>query len=382
MARIRRWLCCGAPLRRQPRQPNISDSVPASTMPRFMDFPFEIKEQIWSYALPKQQLLVNRDINQTHLIPTILYVPAVAQVCRESRDLARSRNHSRTLPGQAGLPVYRQPRRSSPSSPGSREPIPACWTWFSPRTDILMIRPIAFGGGPHAANHVLTRAAEHIIVQDVDFWEGLREDSPESFPYQDYEHTAALLFNMIKWVYSVYTSPPSESENHARARGSICSLRTVDFCMRGATKVDPRSPRQVLDPLFGGDKFRVVDLSNDAETAETLRALDYELPQGLDLDPDLFFNYSSHIRKAQDTYKYIADRLFEHVGPVMLTALVSACFEASKKESSEGHGTLPRPFKSGGYDIDMDVAWVKELSERLTVRPVHVYVLGDEMSDD
>jgi hypothetical protein len=345
-----------------------NNSLQPSTMARFTHFPLEIRETIWEQALPSR-LLGCEDLRQKHVVPTDLFVPAMAHVCRESRSFAASKNHINALPGEFSL--------LEDETPSSRvkDATPACWNWFSPCNDALLINPRGFGGKLYPDNRFLARVAEHIIVEDPLFWRRFRESSyglnPTIFSEQS---TNVLLSQFTDWVRHVYVTPYFDNENSACTRGSICSLRTVDFAMREVTKVDRNCPPSFLHGLFGEDDFRVVDLSDKKPALEIVRLLGYELFEGI--DPDDFFKWSTELADSLDIYHSVADELFQHLEPSMLKALVSSCFEASKVEDSGVHGTLPTPFMPEGFELDMEVAWVKELSKRLSVRPVHVFVLA------
>lgn len=358
------------------RQSNSSvvQPVQPTTMHRFNDFPFEIRQMIWGHALPKQ-ILGNHGIVQSHLVPKHIYVPVVGHVCRESRRFAKSKNHNKALPGEdAGLTGDTEP----PSRARFGFPTPASWAWFSPCTDALMINTESSSVESNDANHFLARAAEHIIVEDVNLWQGYYEESQGLLDSGMYDQGVDfILAEQTNWVRKVYATPYSESEHDARTHAPICSLRTVDFVMRPVvTQIHRDSPPQFLRRLFGDATFRVVDLR---DMDKFLRALGHELSLGM--DQDLFFECSSELANALDIYKSVADKYFQHLRPFLLKALVSACFEASQKESSEGQASLPTPFKPGGSKLNMEVPWVKELNERLTVRPVHVFVIGEDMSE-
>ncbi|KAG8162458.1 hypothetical protein KVR01_008223 [Diaporthe batatas] len=347
----------------QPAQP--------TTMHRFNDFPPEIREMIWERSFP-QQIVCNQDTMAKRIVPVDLHVPAVGQACRESRRIASSRNHSRALPG-AALP---SPVPGEMLLARHRNPTPAGWAWFSPRSDAVVVASEGFAGEAHGANHVLARAAEHVIVEDAQFWEGYYDVSEGIYQNGMYDlGPGVLLDDVTRWVHRVYaTAPPcSGGEDHARA----CRLRTVDFRMREATPIHPGSPPELLRRLFGDATFKVVDLR---DTGEFLRAVCHERSQGM--DPGLLVRCISDLGNALDIYQSVADRYFRHLGPFVLKALAGALFEASNKGSPEGQGGLPTPFKPGGSKLNMEVAWVRELSERLTVRPVHVFVLGEDGSED
>lgn len=377
------------------RQPS-DDPEPAqpSTMHRFMEFPFEVRQMIWGYALPRQ-ILANQDCNTSYLVVTDeLHVPPLGHACRESRRFAELKNHAAALPGA-------EPRRGPKPRwmDRRRHPKPARWTWFSPSTDALVISALGFdapasGGKSYGANHVLARAAEHIIVEDFGEYDEVSEAVLEVDPRYD-EVIDVLLSKLTQWAQKVYARPYSEvaREDCAPARAPVCSLRAVDFSIGEVTTIEPQdcSP-QLLRRLFGGATFRAVDLR---ETDEFLRALGPELSQGV--DPEFFFRISGDLGSALTMYTTIADDFFRHLRPVLMKELVSACFEASTKGSSQGHEALPMPFNSvhgvsvprvlnidvGSSNIlNMDVPWVRELDERLTIRPVHVFVLDKNYSCD
>lgn len=352
-----------------------SNSVQPSTMPRFMLFPFEIREKIWEYALPRR-LLGTEDIHQKHVVLTNLSVPTLAHVCRESRGFAMSKNHVNGLPGEFDLLGDRIP------SPRLKDPTPACRTWFSPSHDTLMIRLQGCGFDWSQHKRSLARVAEHIIVEDPTLWRGFQEYSNGLFQNAFYEQCATRMVSAFTdWVHLVYVQSYSDNANCAgRLRGSICNLRTADFAMRKVTKVDPSRPPRLLRRLFASnDVTRVVDLRG-TEPAEVLRMLGYELSQGM--DPDDFLNWTGELADSLSIYQSVVEKPFQRLVPAMLKAVASACFEVSNMESSGARGLLANPFLPGGSELDMRVGWVKELTERLAVRPVHVFVLGEDKPEN
>lgn len=356
------------------------DSLQPSEMHRFKLFPFEIREMIWEYALPKR-LLGIQQIQQKHCVVTRLPVPAIAHVCRESRRFAVSRNHKNALPGEFILPDGEEEGKTPPFQPKYVEP--ACWTWFSPSNDTLMINPRGFKIECFDENDILVWSAEHIIVEENSFWRGFHEDSIGTSHDIFYTQTTDdLVKHVINWATQAYERPYPDRPCWPPVRGRICNLQTVDFAMREVTKIYRNCPPRVLRRLFGShNSIGLVDLRDQESASEILRLLGYELSQGM--DPDEFFRLTNELAESFAFYQSAADELWEDLRPELLGALARACFDTSEKKStSGGYAKLPMPFMSDGSGLDMEVAWVKDLSERLTIRPVHVFILMDDAAED
>lgn len=77
-----------------------NDTLQPSRMPQFKHLPLEIREMIGELAVPRR-LIGFEGIDQDADVPSVLSVPTVAQVCRESRRVVMSRKSTTALTGQS-----------------------------------------------------------------------------------------------------------------------------------------------------------------------------------------------------------------------------------------------------------------------------------------
>jgi hypothetical protein len=346
---------------------------PTETMHRFMEFPLEIRTLIWDQVFTRRRLLGAEGIRQQHTVPTDLPVPDVGHVCFESRRLAKAMNHISALPGEFNLLEDEPPRVPA------KDLTLGCWTWFAPSTDAFLFNTREFGGALLEHNLRLARLAEHIIVEDLWYWRGFHKvvNGGAYHPFFD-ENMDAIFSHCSQWLSDVYKSKPQDPNSRRGRCGTVCNLQNLDFAMREVTKIDRDCRPSLLKHLFGDDDFRIIDLGDLDDVIAIYRMLGYELSQGM--DPDYFFHWTAELSESLEIYESIAEQFFDPLEPVILHTVASACFEASINPGDGGvpppHGGLPTPFKDGsdGAELNMDVEWVRQLGQQLTVRPVHVFV--------
>lgn len=342
-------------------------SLQISRKVQFKHLPLEIREMIWDLALPIR-LLGFEGIIQEGDVPSALSVPAVAQVCRESRRIAmyRFRRYLETLSCEdfqpQESPLWRLKHEKS-----------ACWTWFTPYNDALLINPETFHLDGRRNNHVLARVAEHIILEDTSMWELFYDpDHPGVFcpghPLRQDMGRDLLLERLIPWVHGVM---PWGSFSHP-IPFPVCNLRTIDFALSKVTKIDRNYPPSFVQRLFGGDDVKVVDLRDKTAVLRIRGSLTYEPPEAM--TPDEFDRWRTDLETSLEIYRAVADDFFRYVRPRLLKKLAGYYHRATSGVLSP----KPSPFKNG--KLNMEVTWVKEFCERIELRLVHVFVRAERIS--
>lgn len=340
-----------------------STSLQISRKVQFKHLPLEIREMIWKLALPIR-LLGFEGIIQEGDVPSALSIPAVAQVCRESRRVAISRRYLEALSYEEipppESPLWRLKHKRS-----------ACWTWFTPYKDALLINPETFHRDGRRNNNVLARVAEHVILEDPPIWHSYYDpDNPGVFcPPYSIEHARDVLLEVLTpWVHGVM---PWGRFSHP-IPFPVCNLRTVDFALSRVTKIDRNYPPDFVHRLFAGDDVRVVDLRDRKAVLEMERILKCEPPEAM--IPNEFDQWRSDLEMSLSIYRAVADELLRYVRPRLLKKL-AGCYHRAVS------GVLcakPWPFKDG--KLDMEVTWVREFCERIDIRLVHVFVRADGIS--
>lgn len=198
--------------------------------------------------------------------------------------------------------------------------------------------------------------------------------------------------------------------------GPAWNLRTVDFAMNSVTKIDRNYPPSFVRRLFAGESVKVVDLRNTEAVRGIQQMLVDELSQCMDskrCSPLLWRD----LQKSLDFFKAGGAKRFKHIRAWLIEELICRYHECSfvdpqksramlpslfrprsnedygeedgeedgeegGEEDGEDYGDLEdEPKRPRGRELDMTVAWVKEFTERFTIRPVHVFVRGDGISD-
>lgn len=334
-------------------------------MPHFKCLPLEIREMIWELAVPIR-LLGFEGVTQKKDVASALSVPTVAHVCRESRNVVMSRKsltalsgRSTHLDGQGHLWRLRYSKS-------------ALWTWFTPCKDALFINPCKFQSsrpfGPLPKNHLIVQAAEHIVIEDYSVWDQFFEERDLD------DENIVVLKRLSNWVPDVVLDP----ENTGSTRHPICNLRTVDFAMSRVTKIDRNYPPNFVRRLFSEDHVRIVDLRDECTVRGIDHMLSHELSQVMDKNTPMF-DFPTDLEQSFNTYRAAAGNIFSHVRASLLHALALRYHQASRKGGDKSVAALPSPFRDG--ILDMEVTWVKELTKRVNVRPVHVFVRAEGMSN-
>ncbi|KAF9871377.1 hypothetical protein CkaCkLH20_11024 [Colletotrichum karsti] len=104
-------------------QPVVSSHSPSSqptSFPQFRRLPPEIRHRVWSLALPTRALRLRKS-TESAFVPALL-PPAVAETCREARDVATLHG------GMVSLTNL---------SCSSQKHVRTYWTWFDGRHDVL-----------------------------------------------------------------------------------------------------------------------------------------------------------------------------------------------------------------------------------------------------
>lgn len=338
-------------------------SLQISRKVQFKHLPLEIREMIWELALPIR-LLGFEGIFQEGDIPTALSVPAVAHVCQESRRIAMSRRYFEALSHEEtrlpGSPLWRLKHTKS-----------ACWTWFTPYKDALLINPETFHRDGCRNNHVLARLAEHVILEDPSMWHLYYDPAKPGVFCPDYSigHARDVLVELLTpWVPGVM---PWGIFSHP-IPFPVCNLRTIDFALSKVTKIDQNYPPDFVHRLFGGDDVKVVDLRDRKAVLGMERALQCDLPEAM--IPNEFYHWRTDLETSLDIYRAVADEFSRYVRPRLLKKLADYYHRATSGVLSP----KPPPFKDG--KLNMEVTWVKEFCERIEVRLVHVFVRAEGIS--
>lgn len=341
------------------------DSLQTSRKVQFKHLPLEIREMIWELALPTR-LLGFEGIAQEGDVPLALPVPAVAQVCRESRHIAMSRRYLEALSYEdfqpQESPLWRLKHEKS-----------ACWTWFTPYKDALLINPETFHRDGRRNNHVLARVAEHVILEDTDMWELFYDpDHPGVFcpghPIRQDIGRDLLLDRLIPWVHGVMPWGSSSRPTPF----PVCNLRTIDFALSKVTKIDRNYPPDFVHSLFAGDDVKVVDLRDKKAVLGIKGALEYEPAEAM--IPDEFDRWRTDLKTSLEIYRAVADEFFYYVRPRLLKKMAGYYHRATSGVLS----SKPSPLKDG--KLNMEVTWVKEFCERIEFRLVHVFVRAEGVS--
>lgn len=322
----------------------------------FRRLPLEVREMIWELAVPSR-LLGFEGISEEGLVPSALSVPTVAHVCRESRRVVTSQKSITSLTG-------RSTHLDDPSQLWRLEYTKtALWTWFTPYKDALLINPHNFKPYEREKrNQRLVQATEHIVVDGDSFWYRFYEGSIE----EDYVLT---LKRLSTWVQRLVPEP----ELTLPTREPIYNIRTVDFAMSNVTKIDRSYPPNFVRRLFAEDRVRIVDL-RDKEAFRGIESLLYDEFNKV-VDPSVRLEWHSDLEMSSFIFAAAADKLFPHVRASLLSELARSYHRASLSYGLKSQPALPSPFK--GDELDMEVTWVKELTNRISIRPVHVFVRAD-----
>lgn len=327
---------------------------------QFKHLPLEIREMIWELAVPVR-LLAFEGVSQEKHVPSALSVPTVALVCRESRRAVMSRKSVTALTG-------RSTHLDGPSQLWRLDYIKsAVWTWFTPRKDTLLINPRQFEPyEQHRRNHFMVQAAEHIIIDGCTLWNQYSHSSLD-------DDDTVTLTRFSTWVKDMVPEPDFTSST----RDPVYNLRTLDFAMTNFSRVDKNYPPNFVRRLFAGDRVRVLDLRDKEAVRGVQSMLEDELSQVMDTD-SIYPRYTA-LEDALGNFAAAANDLFPHVRALSLHALADAYQRASRLSGTNSAVPLPSPFRDG--ELDMEVTWVKELTKRINIRPVHVLFRAEGMSD-
>lgn len=333
---------------------------------QFKRLPLEIREMIWELAVPFR-LVGFEGVTQKDDVPSALSVPTVAHVCRESRNVVMSRKSLTALDGRSThLDSSSQLWRLRYSNSKL-----AHWTWFTPYKDALLINPRKFSPyEQYHSNQLIVEAAEHIVIEDCSVWDQFSE-----FRDLDDENIVTLK-RLSTWVQEVFSA--SGLTRSTFEPSPVYNLRTVDFAMSPVTKIDRNYPPNFVRRLFAEDHVRIVDLRDECTVRGINRMLSYELSQVMDTNTPLFDD-PTDLEQSFDTYSVAAKDLFPHVRASLLSVLAGRYHSASCVRDGKSLAALPSPFRDG--ELDMEVTWVKELTKRVNIRPVHVFVPAEGMSD-
>ncbi|KAG6358366.1 hypothetical protein INS49_014250 [Diaporthe citri] len=336
-----------------------SDNSPQrSRMPHFKRLPLEVREMIWELAMPSR-LLGFEGVTREQGVPSALSVPAVAQVCRESRRVVMSRKSLVALSGRSThLEGPSQLWRLDYTESG-------LWTWFTPRKDALLINPRNFTPYERSQrNHLIVQSAEHIVIEDCSLWYRLFENCIDDDDF-------VTLKRLSTWVHQLVPEP----ELIHSSGDAAYNLRTVDFAMSTVTKVDRSYPPNFVRRLFAEDEVRIVDLRDEEAVRGIGSMLEHEVSQVM--DSNLPLEFPTELQHSYNSFRAAAGDVFLHVRASLLSALAGCYHYSSSLGGPKPLATLPSPFR--GDELDMEVAWVKELAKRIIVRPVHVFVRDDGM---
>lgn len=344
------------------------DNVSLQTSGRleFKHLPVEIREMIWGFAIPRRLLGFP---GYQHKIPSKLSFPAVAQVCRESRRVFLA-GKQYTKDGRSYFPT--QLWRLKNWEDGL-----ARWTSFTPRADALLVNPSGFLSGHCEMNYPITWVAEHIVVESAD----------ERAQFNDYVIGPGEHRSVTSWIaelamfpqYSPRLKGAISSEVPLSTRAPVCHLRTVDFIMRPMTLVDYNYPPNLVRRLFAGDHVNIVDLRDRKAVDAIEHMIEHELFQVT--EPAEYSPLPTDLEESMGLFRESATVDFPKVKRKLLRTLAKAFYDQStyRVGSRETGKYLPPPIKDGKWD--MEITWVKELCERIDVRPVHVFVRADGMSE-
>lgn len=329
-----------------------------SRMPHFKRLPLEVREMIWELAVPRR-LLGFEGVIQKQGVPSALSVPAVAQVCRESRRVVMSRKSITALTG-------RSTHLKGPSQLWRLEYAQSkLWTWFTPYKDALLINARKFEPlERHRTNHLMVQTVEHIIIEDCSLWYHSSEDCTDDDDGVTYKRFSTWVHQLVPYPeYAPSTGDPTYN------------LRTVDFAMSMVTKVDRSYPPNFVRRLFAEDHVKIVDLRDEEAVRGIKRVLEDEVSQVMDAGVAL--ELPSELEQSYNVFRAAAGKLFPQVRASFLRSLAGCYHEASCLGNLKPRANLPWPFRDG--ELDEEVFWVKELAKRISIRPVHVFVRDDGM---
>lgn len=328
----------------------------------FRRLPLEVREMIWELAVPSRLLgfegLAEEGLVPSAVsVPTALSVPTVAHVCRESRRVVTSRKSVTTLTG-------RSTHLDGPSQLWRLEYTKtALWTWFTPYKDAMLINPHNFKPYEREKrNQRLVQATEHIVVDGDSLWYRFYEGNIE-------DDDVLTLKRLSTWVQRLVPEP----EYTLGAREPVYNLRTIDFAMSNVTKIDRTYPPNFVRRLFAEDRVRIVDL-RDKEAVRGIESLLYDEFSKV-MDPSVRLEWHSDLEMSSFIFAAAADKLFPHVRASLLSELARSYHQESVTRRLKSQPVLPSPFK--GDELDMEVTWVEELTKRISIRPVHVFVRAD-----
>lgn len=317
---------------------------------------------IWELAVPSR-LLGFEGLSEEGLVPSALSVPlalpvpTVAHVCRESRRVVTSRKSVTTLTGKST-------HLNGPSQLWRLEYTKSgLWTWFTPYKDALLINPHNFKPYEREKrNQRLVQATEHIVVDGDSLWYRFYENDIE-------DDDVLTLKRLSTWVQRLVPEP----EYTLEAREPVYNLRTIDFAMSNVTKIDRTYPPNFVRRLFAEDRVRIVDL-RDKEAVRGIESLLYDEFSKV-MDPSVRLEWHSDLEMSSFIFAAAADKLFPHVRASLLSELARSYHHESVTRGLKSQPALPSPFK--GDELDMEVTWVEELTKRISIRPVHVFVRAD-----
>ncbi|KAL1871877.1 hypothetical protein Daus18300_004510, partial [Diaporthe australafricana] len=250
----------------------------ASGFSQFTRLPLEIRRMIWRLAVPSRMLGLEHATKDKNG-PVSLSVPAVARVCRESREVLLSRDCITELSG-------RHVHLSGPSQlwrlgVGKL----AHWTWFTPDTDVLLVNKGNFSDWHYG----VAPTAKHIVIdcRSVKQW---RASHRPGGLFPDLGGKTDVVDRLLCWLKGYEPNLACRPDSGV---DPAYNLRTVDLAMNGVTKIDRNYPPNVVHCLFAGEDFRVVDLRDE----EDVRRI--ELLMG-DSDDHHYFPYPDISRETAD----------------------------------------------------------------------------------
>lgn len=323
----------------------------------FRRLPLEVREMIWELAVPSR-LLGFEGLAEEGVVPSALSVPTVAHVCRESRRVVTLRKSVTSLTG-------RSTHLDGPSQLWRLEYTKsALWTWFTPYKDALLINSHDFKPYEREKrNQRIVQATEHIVVEGCSLWYRFYEGGGIE------DDDILTLKRLSTCVQRLVPEPDFTLE----ADEPVYNLRTIDFAMSGVTKIDRTYPPNFVRRLFAEDRVRIVDL-RDKEAVRGIESLLYDEFNKV-MDPNVRLEWHSDLKMSAFIFSAAADELFPHVRASLLSELARSYHLSSRSHGLKSQPGLPSPVS--GDELDMEVAWVKELTKRIRIRPVQVFVRAD-----
>lgn len=239
-----------------------------------------------------------------------------------------------------------------------------------PRKDALLINPCHFTPyQQYERNQLIVQAAEHTVIEDCSVWEQLFECGNLD------DENRAILARFSTWVQAEVL----ESDRSRSTRDPVYNLRTVDFAMSSVTRIDRNYPPSFVRRLSAEDHVRIVDLRDEHTVRAIDRMLHNELSQFMDPETYMFLE-PTDLERSFNIYKVAAGDLFPHVRPSLLSALADCYHRASHRRGDRSLAALPSPLRFG--ELDVEVAWVKELTKLVNIRPAHVFVRAEGISNE